>query len=603
MKRMLIFTVACSLAGCTIPPRPATLDKSIADELNAAAAAKPKSAREAGVEQALIPPLRLELPKADGRALEPRFDLNVNNAPAQQVFLAIVSGTRYSMLLHPEVSGTISVNLKDVTVREALDSLRDLYGYEYRVEGTRIFVQSAALQTRVFRVNYLVGQRLGRSEVRVISGSVADAAPSTGVPGVPGAVAPVAPVGAMPGVPGQAGSVGRVIDSSRISTSTRSDFWKDLEETLNAILGGEPGRTVVVNAQAGVIVVRGMPSDMRNVEQYLRAIKLAVERQVMLEAKIIEVTLAEAYQAGINWAAFPNGKATFGMLGQSTTLSNRGVLSNSNLSADPINRTITSSDTAGSIVESVVGNVAGVPGASLFGLAFQSNNFAALIQFLESQGSVQVLSSPRIATLNNQKAVLKVGNDEFFITNVQSGTATNTGVVSGVTTSFPTLTLQPFFSGVALDITPQIDEASNVILHVHPSVSTVTQDNKTINLGTTFGGDVTLPTARSSVSETDSVVKVVDGNIVAIGGLMKVDIADRRAGLPGSQDVPVLNTLLGNRTRLAVKKELVILIKPTIILGETDAADIAQAREHILDLSNPPLSVPRLPPTVGSQPK
>jgi len=578
MKRALALTLASTLAACTIPPRPATLDKSIVDGMNAAAAAKPKPARDAAVEQALIPPLRLELPKADGRALEPRFDLNVNNAPAQQVFLSLVAGTRYSMLLHPEVKGAISVNLKDVTVREALDSLRDLYGYEYRVEGTRIFVQSAALQTRVFRVNYLVGQRLGRSEVRVISGSVADAAPPSSVAGVPAGV---------PGAPQQPGGVARVTDSARIQTSTRSDFWKDLEDTLRVIVGAEPGRSVVVNPQAGVIVVSGMPLDMRNVEQYLRAIKLSVERQVMLEAKIVEVTLSEAHQAGVNWAAFPSGKAQIGVLGPNTSLGTTGQLVSPNLTSDPINRTLASSAVAGTVIP-------GVPGGSLFGLAFQTHNFAALLDFLEAQGSVQVLSSPRIATLNNQKAVLKVGTDEFFITNVQSGTTTTSTVVGGTTQSIPTLTLQPFFSGVALDITPQIDEASNVILHIHPSVSTVDQDDRRVNLGSLFG-DLTLPLARSTVSETDSIVKVSDSNIVAIGGLMKVDVNDRRQGLPGMQDVPVFNNLFGSRNRLSVKKELVILIKPTIVQGETDTAEISQARSRVLELGNPIRSLPRLP--------
>jgi MSHA biogenesis protein MshL len=564
MKRALALTVACGLVACTIPPRPATLDTSIVDELNAAAAAKPRPARDAAVEQALIPPLRLELPKAEGRALEPRFDFSVNNAPAQQVFLSIAAGTRYSMLLHPQVGGTISVNLKDVTVREALDSLRDLYGYEYRIEGTRVFVQSAALQTRVFRVNYLVGQRLGRSEVRVISGSVA---------------------------PQQAGGVARVTDSARIQTSTRSDFWKDLEDTLRIIIGAEPGRSIVVNPQAGVIVVRGMPEDMRSIEQYLRAIKLSVERQVMLEAKIVEVTLAEAHQAGINWAAFPSGQAQFGVLGPNASLATSGPLVSPNLTSDPFNRAIASSAVAGSVIP-------GVPGGSLFGLAFQTRNFAALLDFLEAQGSVQVLSSPRIATLNNQKAVLKVGTDEFFITNVQSGTTTTTTVVGGTTQSIPTLTLQPFFSGVALDITPQIDEASNVILHIHPSVSTVVQDDRRVNLGSIFG-DLTLPLARSTVSETDSIVKVGDSNIVAIGGLMKVDVNDRRQGLPGMQDVPGINNVLGSRNRLSVKKELVILIKPTIVQGETDAADISQARDRVLELGDPIRSLPRLPLSEG----
>jgi MSHA biogenesis protein MshL len=572
MRRILAIVLICSLAACAVPPRPASIDKAIAKELDQLATARKKPVRDKEIEQALIPPLRLELPKVDGRALEPRFDLSVSAAPAQQVFLSIVTGTRYSMLVHPEVTGTISVNLKDVTVREALDSLRDLYGFEYRIDGSRVFVQSAALQTRVFKVNYLVGQRVGRSDVRVISGSVAD---SVAGPATPGSMSPQQSVNQGSGTQGgMAQGVGRVTDSSRVSTSTRSDFWKDLDDTLKMIVTPEGGRSVVVNPQAGVIVVRGMPTDIRSVEAYLRAIKLSVERQVMLEAKIIEVTLSESFQAGINWAAFPSGRLQFGILNGDTTLRNAGTLSSPTITADPFNRSITTGSSPSLLP--------GVGGGSLFGLALQTGHFASLLEFLEGQGSAQVLSSPRIATLNNQKAVLKVGTDEFFVTNVASGTSSS-GVSTGATTSFPTLTLQPFFSGVALDITPQIDEASNVILHIHPSVSSVVQDDRRINLGTLFGGNITLPLARSTVSETDSIVKVADGNIVAIGGLMKVDVADRRSGLPGVQDIPIVNNVLGNRARLSNKKELVILIKPTIVHGETDAAELGAVRDRLVE--------------------
>lgn len=579
MRIFLALTLACGLAACAVPQRPATLDRSIVDEINAAAAAQPRPARDAAVEQALIPPLRLELPKVDERALEPRFDVSVNNAPAQQVLLAMVSGTRYSMLVHPDVSGTISIDLKDTTVREALEALRELYGYEYRIEGTRIYVQAPSLQTRVFRVNYLAGTRLGRSELRVISGSVADAGTAS-----PGAAAAAAAIPTVNGVSGtqQQGQSSRVTDSARILTSTHSDFWKDLDDTLKVIVGSEPGRSVVVNPQAGVIVVRGMPADMRNVQEYLRAIKLSVERQVMIEAKIVEVTLSDAYQAGVNWASLGSNLAT-GMLTPGTRLGATGAISTGGSASPTLSSTpgsaISTSDAAGTFIP-------GLPGGSIFGLAFQTSSFAALLNFLEGQGSVQVLSSPRIATLNNQKAVLKVGTDEFFITNVQSGNTTS-GVVGGTTNTFPTLTLQPFFSGVALDITPQIDANANVILHIHPSVSNVVQDDRRINLGSVFGGEVTLPLARSTVSETDSIVKVSDSNIVAIGGLMKVDISDSKAGLPGAQDVPVVGNLFSNRNRLAVKKELVILIKPTIVGGEADPAEIGQVRDRILELGQP----------------
>jgi len=218
---------------------------------------------------------------------------------------------------------------------------------------------------------------------------------------------------------------------------------------------------------------------------------------------------------------------------------------------------------------------------SLFGLAFQTSNFAALLSFLETQGNVHVLSSPRIATLNNQKAVLKVGRDEFFVTNI-STTTTATGSTS---TTTPSVTVQPFFSGVALDVTPQIDDAGNIILHIHPSVSNVTTVDKPLNLGN--AGSFSLPLASSTVSETDSVVRGRDGQIVAIGGLMRQASMSDRSQLPGAGDVPVLGGLFGNTNRVMQKRELVILLKPTIVQGnEAWNQDILESQQRIQGMNS-----------------
>ncbi len=566
---------AALLLGCATPRHgPAQIDESITKELDKSVAPRqPAPADVARVQESLLPPLNTSPPPPVAKELEPRFDLSVNNAPAQQVFLSVVSGTRYSVLVHPEVAGTITVNLKDVTVLEALDAIRELYGYEYRLDGTRIMVLPVTIQTRVFRVNYLVGQRLGRSDLRVSSGSVADS--------------PVTPTGSgapATGVPGASGSA-TVNDSSRIQTSTKSDFWTELNTTLQEIVGSERGRSVVINPQAGVVVVRALPSELRQVEIYLNAIRASVQRQVMLEAKIIEVTLNEQFQTGINWALFSTseslGRGAVGMVNPGNTLPTTGTITGSGISVDP------TPSTAQMAALGTGSLITGVPGGALLGLAFQTKNFSSLLQFLESQGSVQVLSSPRIATLNNQKAVLKVGNDEFFVTGISGATATTATTTGSVAPTFPNLTLRPFFSGVALDITPQIDEDASIILHVHPSVSRVQQDNRNINLGTTFGGQVSLPLARSSVSETDSIVKVNDSQIVAIGGLMKVDLGDDRSGLPGAQETQV-GGLFSSRQRTVVKKELVILIKPTVIQSEEDwVEDLRQSRERIRQMGVP----------------
>lgn len=560
----LLLLAALVLSSCAPPPRPDGVDPALLAQVKEAPGRR--VAPPPAVNEALLPRPRVEMPALQGRPLEPRFDLSVNNAPAAQVFHSIVSGTRYSMLVHPGVAGTISVNLKDVTIQEALDAIRELYGYDFKVDGTRVFVQPAGLQTRVFQVNYLPGLRRGTTDVRVQSGAVTDA----------GAQGPATP-GALPATATPPTS--RSLESSRVTTQQQSDFWADLRSSLTSIVGAGEGRSVVVS-QSGVVVVRAFPSELRSVEQFLRATRLAVERQVMLEAKIVEVTLSDTYQSGINWAGFYRDRLSVGQVSRGTVLQPRRT---SNLSATGAPSiaggtpaTVTAPAFSAFAGEDLVNHTMGGTGGSVFGLALATSNFAALLTFLETQGAVQVLSSPRIATLNNQKAVLKVGTDEFFVTNV-----TTTTTSSGTSTQqSPTVTVQPFFSGIVLDVTPQVDEAGNIMLHIHPSVSEVTESTRVVNLGGQIA-EIRLPLAKSTVNETDTIVRVQDGNIVAIGGLMSVDIRDARGGLPGISEGG-LGDLARSTDRSLRKKELVILLKPTIIDSERAwERDLRETRQRL----------------------
>jgi len=558
--RLLLLTLMAIAAGCAdTPQRPDPTYDRISQELERAVQERAGRVTTEAVSDALLPPLIVQMPQGLAAAPEARFDLSVSNAPASQVFLAMVSGTRYSMIVHPEVKDLISVNLKDVTVIEALDTLRDLYGYEYRIQGSRISVLPVSLQSRLFQVNYLQVTREGRSDVRVSSGSITSSASQPGA--APGAA------GSLP-----AGQTVRPQDSTRVSTTSESNFWGDITKSLNAIVGTGGGRSVIVNTQSGVIVARAFPSELRNVEAFLKAMQLVVERQVVLEAKIIEVTLREGQETGINWAAFRDGsnRAAAGFVTPGATIGTTGVLNTPRLGA--------TLGAAGSLAA-----VAGGPGA-IFGLALQTTNFAALLTFLESQGSVNVLSSPRIATINNQKAVLKVGTDEFFVTNVST-----TAVTSGAgTTTTPTITVQPFFSGIALDVTPQIDGENNIILHVHPSVSEVTERRKFIDLGNV--GTFTLPLASSTVNETDTIVRVQDSNIVAIGGLMRQTTVQDRSRVPGAADLEGVGGLFRQRSSSTVKSELVILIKPTIIHSDRNwQQDLSETRDRVRSMERPQL--------------
>lgn len=579
---LLLGLVSLFVAGCATHQKApgATFDR-IGQEMQGALDAKAKGA-DAALNQAMLPPLQLDLPES-AKSVEPRFDLAVSNAPAAQVFMALVSGTRYSMLVAPEVSGTVTVNLKSVTVREALETLRELYGYEFKIQGTRIYIQPNTMQTRIFQLNYLAGKRLGQSDVRVTSSSIASTQPNNSTNGTTTTTPTTT-----------SGSTSTTVLSSQISTEQNSDFWSDLNKALNSIVGSQDGRAVIVNQASGVVVVKAFPADIRAVENYLKLTQLIVERQVMLEAKIIEVALNEEFQAGINWMAFggKNNRYSFGSVNPGTALTTNRAIGTSSAAISDSNgsptidvskaNVVVSPGTAGAAVATALGQ-------GFFGLALQTANFASLLNFLETQGNVQVLSSPRIASMNNQKAVLKVGNDDFYVTNVSS-TVTSSGT-SNVTT--PSITLQPFFSGIALDVTPQIDADNNVMLHVHPSISVVTENQKVIDLGDL--GTYTLPLASSSVNETDSLVRVQDGNIVAIGGLMKQEQSSSGSGLPGASQASGIGWLFGSKGSYLKKRELVILIKPTIIRNESSWKDDLFETQNRVQQLDPRLAQPARP--------
>jgi MSHA biogenesis protein MshL len=569
-KVLIVAMTALALAACSNQHsrRGEAFDRA-GQEIDAAANSKANRSKGDVLGQAMVPPLQIDQP-APAKP-EPRFNLAVNNAPVGQVLNALVSGTHYSMLFPPELSGSVSLNLKNTTVREALDTLRDVYGYDYRVQGNRIFVQPNTVQTRMFKINYLANRRVGVSDMRVTGSSptTSNPVPNTTGTGTGGGTMPTVPGGTM-GNPAQ-----RAVDSARVQTTSDYDFWKELGTALNTIVGNHDGRNVIINPTSGVVLVKAAPAELKGVEEYLKATQLVVERQVMLEAKIIEVSLNDSYQTGINWSQFGGiaNRFSLGIAAPNATLSGSGAIGASSTGIAAGTNVTANPGAGGSLL-------AGNTGRGFFGLTFQSNNFSALLSFLEGQGDVQVLSSPRIATTNNQKAVLKVGTDDYFVTGISTNTTTS--AAGNVVT--PNITLQPFFSGISLDVTPQIDDEGNIILHVHPQVSVVEEKTKNVNLGDL--GTFTLPLASSTINETDSIVRVQDGSIVAIGGLMSQEQSNNRYGLPGVSGLPGLGQLFGQKSVSNRKRELVILMRSTVIKGEESwrtAASEAQERLQGMD--------------------
>ncbi len=458
-----------------------------------------------------------------------RFNISVTNLPADIFFLSLVSDAKVNVVTDPEIEGNISLELKNVTVDEVLSVVRDVYGYEFSFDNGVYIIYSRKIRTEIFDVDYLNVLRDGSTETSVAIGSIKANDDSSGVATEQGA-----------------GSENNSTNTSgtQITTKTKTDFWQDLERTLNMIVGSKGDRAVIVNPHASIVVVKALPKELSRVRRFLDRAQLNVKRQIILETKILEVTLSDGYESGIHWEK----------LGHALTYTHN----------------VSKFGSGPSILEAA-------PNGDLFSSIVAVNDIFSVLSFLETQGSVQVLSSPRVSTVNNQKAMIRVGTDEFFVTGVKS----NTTASAATTTTSPEVELTSFFSGISLDVTPQISAEGDVILHVHPLVSAVEDQQKTFTIG---NEKYDLPLALRDIRENDSVVRARSGEVVVLGGLMQEVINQQDGKRPLLGDIPIVNLFFKTKSNKKLKKELVILMRPIVIDAKSIESGLEQATRRFQSL-------------------
>ncbi|MFZ2725187.1 MAG: secretin N-terminal domain-containing protein [Methylococcaceae bacterium] len=488
------------------------------------------------------------------------LNISVHDLNAREFFMGLMLDSKENIVVHPDVAGVISLELKNVNVEQVLNVVQKVYGYDCQKTDMGYLVYPATLQTKMFKLDRLDLLREGRSNTLVVSGqnnnqnnnnqnsqnnSQSNSQSNNSFSN-----------NNSQGVNPQGNSQqSSQASGSWVRTTSNTDFWQELDEALQVIIAVDPQAKVIANKQSGVIIARAKPMQLQEIDRFLATMQNQIGRQVILEAKILEVILDNGHQDGVNWDfLIKNGAFAGGML--------TGF---------------------------------GTPDPSKFASTFTlgtrggdfGSNFSALVEMLETQGKTNVLSSPRIATLNNQKAIIKVGRDEYFVTGISASSISTVNSIGGVTSSaLPTAILNSFFSGIALDVTPQIDDHNDITLHIHPSITKVENLDKNFKI---YNADYSLPTALNTVRESDSIVKAHDGQLIVLGGLMQERSDETKEGLTGLARLPYVGNLFRVNKGTTQKSELIIMLKASIISGDSNwQQQINDNQQHFNQLNAQP---------------
>ncbi len=551
---LCLISVAVLTAGCTSyrHPEPVqakdALRHAMTEQSKAGALTSVPKSVQSELLQLNRPPQAISMP-------EPRLRIAAHDVDAVEFFGSLFKGSRYSVAVHPGVAGQISVELKDVTLTEVLAVVGDMYGFDVQRKGNVFHVYPAGLRTETIPVNYLMMSRRGLSRTSVSTGGVTsndnNNSNNNNFDNANGSTNNSTSNRSSNGSSGSDGN------GTRIETDTNSDYWTDLRDTLQTLIGSGDGRAVITSPQAGLVTVRAYPKELKAVREFLNQSENHLKRQVVLEARILEVALNEGYEQGVDWSGL-----------SASWDGNKGITGGGSLAPTQL------PSTPNQIFSALGGGA---------GFKISDGNFNVAVNLLKTQGDVNTLSSPRVTATNNQKAVIKVGTDEYFVTNASTTTVTSTGTAEPIVT--PNVELTPFFSGIALDVTPQIDEEGKVLLHIHPSVIDTEEQKKIINVGT--AKPLELPLAKSSIRESDTVVQANNGDIIVIGGLMKTDKQEIVSKVPLLGDIPWVGEAFTNRRESTKKVELVILLKPTVVEKDTWQNELQRSSE-LLDKWYPP---------------
>jgi MSHA biogenesis protein MshL len=513
----------------------------------------------------------------EGSEKSTRFALSVKEVNLRELLLLLTKNSRYSLIIEPGIDLTMpALDLKSVSLDEALQSILPNLGLEYRFEGNILRISRPGMQTRIYYLNYIAASRSGKRDMNMSSRSQTGGGNSGSGGGGGG--------GQSSGGGGQSGgsSGGSTTENkSTIVTTNNSEVWTDLRLGLESIVfpagktdssdkskndstvpgatasSDAAGRRLLINPQAGLVMIHAEPAVLNEAVGYVEAVAGSIQRQVLIEAKVVEVTLSKEHQLGVNWSAILNPSSHFS-----------GLLSNSNGVLSPSVQLSTGSP-LNQNVNSSLGRVQ---------YAISNGRVGAIVDALSRQGQLRVLSSPRIATLNNQKAVIRVVREEVFFT--------QTSLVSqsvGPTVTTENIENQIVPIGVVLDIIPQIANDGEITMSINPSISELVE----VRTFSSSGGNAVSTQPVIDRRDLDTVAKVKSGETVLIAGIMRERKSEDLRGVPWLMHLPFVGNAFRRTEQSVSRTELVILITPTLVSGKNLEELTTEENERLKKMEEP----------------
>jgi general secretion pathway protein D len=521
------------------------------------------------------------LPKPRAPKKTETYSVVVHNIKVNDLLFAIARDASLNVDIHPGISGSVTLNAIDQTLPQILARISRQVDMRFELDGSNLAVMPDTPFLRTYKVDYVNMQRTVTGTVAVTT-QVASGIPGTGGMGMGSASSM-----------GMAGGAAANNSITRIENKSRNFFWETITQNIRDILretdkillesGGEPveeppahaaqstlpGRSqapsvssrrvtreaasVIVHPESGVLTVRATSRQHEKIQEFLSQVMQSAKRQVLIEATVAEVRLSNAYQQGIDWSRLPLGSAGFTIMQRAT-----GITSPTD-----------------SLLELQYNNPSS-----------RNGNFQSAVRLLEGFGTVKVLSSPKLSVMNNQTAVMKVVDNNVYFT-LKADTTAN---INTTTTTFTT-TLQSVPVGFVMNVTPQIGENDSVILNIRPSISSIVSyvpdPNPTLANPCGFGvSSCSIPPIVSNVPvvrtrEMESVIRVDDGNIAVMGGLIEDRIENIDNTVPVASRIPVFGELFRQRDDLAAKTELVIFLRPIVIKEAGINGSYGHMKDHL----------------------